>query len=402
MDWGGGVDFIIYVANALAANPNFKVFFLVADSAGAAESYFASEDELERYEKGVLERMKLFYRPLQISENYRINPALKDLSKDIKVVAFPNSTQGFLNALAKVRASVVLPTTASFGPAFPYPWVGYIWDYQHRYFPAYFNDNELSNRDNIFKKIMQDAPAVIVNSKQTEKDIRKFIRSFSQTQKIISLPFSPYPLSSWFLSRPRFVQKKYSINKPYFIVCNQFWMHKSHDTVMRAMAIVAKNNPSIDLVCTGKMEEPRSPKYIDQIKNLIKSLGLSKNVHLLGLVPKSDQIALLRGSISLVQPTLYEGGPGGGAAYNAVALGIPVIASDIPVNLEMEHENVIFFKAKSAADLAGKMIWALKRPASPTKDSLLIESGEKRLDRLCAALTITVDTAIRSFGAKHG
>ena len=50
-------------------------------------------------------------------------------------------------------------------------------------------------------------------------------------------------------------------------------------------------------------------------------LGINDDVEIVGHIPKLDQIALLKNSIAVIQPTLFEGGPGGGSAYDAISLG---------------------------------------------------------------------------------
>ena len=88
---------------------------------------------------------------------------------------------------------------------------------------------------------------------------------------------------------------------------------------------------------------------------LLDTLGISERVHFLGHIPKFDQIGLLKGSIALVQPTLFEGGPGGGATYDAVSLGIPVLLSDIEVNQEIMTPEVYHFHQQNAEDLTQLM-----------------------------------------------
>ena len=93
---------------------------------------------------------------------------------------------------------------------------------------------------------------------------------------------------------------------------------------------------------------------------MLKDLALTEHVVILGHIPKMDQISLLKRSIPVIQPTLFEGGPGGGSSYDAISLGQPLIVSDIPVNREIdEHEAVCFFKPQCVVDLASKMKIAL-------------------------------------------
>lgn len=394
VDWSGGVDFIIYLANAVAKNPDFDVFFLVPASPGHMEIRIENKADLKKYKQNIIRRLAFKKGRGQIAHALSTETAFNDLNDKIQVITYENTEKGFLDTLRGVKADIVLPTTAPYGPMFPLPWIGYIWDFQHKYFPRYFDKNELKARDFIFARTLKEAPAVIVNSKATKKDIAKYMSAYAKAKKIFVLPFAPYPVESWLSVDSEKVIKKYKLKKPYFIVSNQFWIHKSHDTVVKAMAKVVAKNPKVNLICTGKLEEPRAPDHITNIKKLVKKLGLESNIKFLGLIPKADQIALVRGSTALIQPTLYEGGPGGGSAYNAVALGIPVIASDIPVNLEMADEAVTFFRTKSADELSKKMMDSCMTKMPRLSNARLKELGDKRLARLSTVLTESIHFAI--------
>ena len=45
----------------------------------------------------------------------------------------------------------------------------------------------------------------------------------------------PSPREEW-LQENRDLFKQYGISKPYFIICNQFWIHKDHGTAFKAFA----------------------------------------------------------------------------------------------------------------------------------------------------------------------
>jgi glycosyltransferase involved in cell wall biosynthesis len=77
-----------------------------------------------------------------------------------------------------------------------------------------------------------------------------------------------------------------------------------------------------------------------------------------------------------VQPTLFEGGPGGGATFDAVALGIPSLLSDIPVNLEISDPLVRFFKTSNAESLAEKMMEIPANPPIRRNDVFLQEKSD--------------------------
>jgi glycosyltransferase involved in cell wall biosynthesis len=171
---------------------------------------------------------------------------------------------------------------------------------------------------------------------------------------------------------------RYGLTGPYFIICNQFWEHKDHRTAVRAFERIAAAHPEVQLVCTGSTADSRAPNYFPSLQAEIRRLGLDERILILGLIPKRDQIELLKGAVALVQPTRFEGGPGGGAAYDAIGLDVPVIASDIPVNLEIDCGRVTFFTAGDAAALATQMELALQNKATRRDDQALLIETENR------------------------
>ncbi len=103
------------------------------------------------------------------------------------------------------------------------------------------------------------------------------------------------------------------------------------------------------------------------------------SMHFLGHIPKADQIAIMKDSLAVIQPTLFEGGTGGGSVYDAISLGVPAILSDIPVNREIENEkNIFYFNSESDTDLAEKILDFLKRDIKRPEKENLVEMGEQR------------------------
>lgn len=402
IDWSGGVDLITYIANGLALNPNYHLSLLLPDSADSTQTRIEDYSSLKSTRGNFLSRLK---SSTQKSNREYKKEELQDLvfalNKRVEIVYYPNSPRGFINRIEKLRLKAVIPTTLPYGSGFPVPWVGYIWDFQHKYFPEYFNEHEKIERDKIFLNTLTEAPAIIVNSQQIKKDVTKFYPDFNDYKKIIVLPFAPSLKPSWLDIDYMAVHKKYTLPERYIMVANQFWIHKDHLTVIAAMKYLASNAlfKDVHLVCTGKMEEPRVASYIEKVKQAASSKELGDKVHFLGYLPKEDQLAIMKNAATVIQPTLYEGGPGGGAAYNAVALGIPLIASDIDVNKEIKADNVTLYKTGSPKDLALKIKSVLKKPWRTPIDSELLNRSRKNQQELSKALVASVEVAIKNF--KH-
>lgn len=69
---------------------------------------------------------------------------------------------------------VLIPVGRSLGKDFPIPWVGWFFDFQHKHLSNLFSDHERHERDAAFHSLSTATPAVIVNSRFTAADIRRF------------------------------------------------------------------------------------------------------------------------------------------------------------------------------------------------------------------------------------
>jgi glycosyltransferase involved in cell wall biosynthesis len=274
--------------------------------------------------------------------------------------------------------------------------VGYIADFQHKNLPQFFTERECAKRDQAFAKMLKSADAVLVNAKDVVKDIERYYPS--RRARVFAMPFSPAPSIHAFSVDPEEAARRYNVRGPYFIICNQFWKHKDHGTAFKAFAAIAHRHPELLLVCTGETSDFRFPGYFDQLMHLARQMGVVDRILPLGMISKLDQLALLRGAVALVQPTLFEGGPGGGAVYDAVALGTRSIVSDIPVNTEIDEPTVTYFKAGDIGALAAAMeaTMATCDVTPPLADPLeLVQRGLERRRACGEVLLEALDCAIK-------
>ena len=154
-----------------------------------------------------------------------------------------------------------------------------------------------------------------------------------------------------------------------------------------------------EILCSGNTYDYRHPQYFDELKSEIEMLGISEKIKFLGYIPKLDQIEIMRNSIAVIQPTWFEGGPGGGAVYDAVAIGVSAIVSDIDVNKEIDSEYVEFFKVKSSEDLTKKMIKHINNYEAKLneirKSDYLLKAGECRLNLVGERLMEAINSVIK-------
>lgn len=233
---------------------------------------------------------------------------------------------------------------------FPYRQaVSWIPDFQHRYLPEFFSGYECQLRENQFQKIAREAGLLIINSRAAEADFKKFYPESQVTTRVLSA--SPYPEDSWYSGDPEETRRKYGLPERFILCSNQFWVHKNHLTLFQAVSLLKKAGCPVHLVCTGPTDDYRFPGYFETLQSQIDALGIRENVSILGLIPREDQIQLLRRSLFVVQPSLFEGLSL--VVQECRALGKAIILSDLDVHQEYRYGTI--FRRSDAQDLADKI-----------------------------------------------
>ena len=390
--WGGGIDFLCFCISALTSVIPETIFLVLLPGKRTAwQTLRHLASPLKRWVKVALGKSIFHGQPPSREDLKR---ATSSVGASIDIVDYRNSVSGLASAMLQCDAEVLLFCAESLGVSFPLPWVGYIADLQHKRLPDWFSEKECGERDKIFNKVLMDAKVVIVNSRDVIRDIKEFYPQY--TAELIALPFSP-PAKSELFSSPADTQRRatYKLPQHYFLISNQFTIHKSHETAFKALRLIRDAGHDVHIVCTGDMYDYRWPEHSKSLRVLIEDNGMSDYIRFLGYIPKDDQLAIMRGAVAVVQPTLFEGGPGGGAVYDAVSSGTPSIVSDIVVNLEIDLGVVRFFKAGSPKDLAEKMADAMVNPPiRPSKSETLMQLT-KRQQELGRVLLDAARLAIR-------
>jgi len=108
-------------------------------------------------------------------------------------------------------------------------------------------------------------------------------------------------------------------------------------------------------VCTGDKSDTRHPEYFNDLKKKYFHLIHNGDIRILGVIPRNDQLSLLLNSEAVIQPTLYEGGPGGFSSYEAIAYQKKLVLSNISINKEIKYKKTLFFNPLSSKDLFLKL-----------------------------------------------
>lgn len=385
--WGGGIDFLkAYVAPLQRMNDCEIYVFIPQDS------WLRRIAREVRYHL----RTKVLHRPIgRYSPPYTTRELVDVFHSDrVHVVVYNtywNVLSDLKRALKEHDIDIVFPTILDLGRGFPIPWIPYLPDLQHKYYPEFFSDEEIEDRDVSFQQLLHSAKSVIVEAQAVKNDLQKFY-DVGDTE-IFVMPYTAVPEDGWF-SLEDVDLDKYHLPEKYFLISNQFWLHKDHKTAFDALKLLHDEGyTDYHIVCTGKTDDYRDSGYFQRLLEGLQKNKMENYVHFLGYIPKRDQIKILCQSQAALQPTLFEGNPGGGIAYNAISLGVPIILSDIPVNLELKSPLAFFFRMKDPENLKDVMVKLVARERIYPRYSQmeLAEQGKSRLNNLAG----TVEDVLR-------
>jgi len=234
------------------------------------------------------------------------------------------------------------------GTRYPYLWGSWIPDFQHHYFPEFFSKEEIDKRNILHKKISDSAPVIILSSQMAQSDFhRLYPKAIARTQV---LNFISYIEPEYFEINPQIIQEKYGLPDSFFLISNQFWKHKNHALVIEALGILKKRKIYPTVVFTGSFYNKKNSAYFNQLVSRIKELNLNKQVRILGLIPRVEQIQIMRRCLAVIQPSLFEGWST--VIEDARALGKPMLISDFSVHLEQNPPQAYFFERYKPEQLA--------------------------------------------------
>ncbi|WP_428668026.1 glycosyltransferase family 4 protein [Runella sp.] len=223
-------------------------------------------------------------------------------------------------------------------------------DFQQLHFPEYFGFTEKILRYRAFRKMVKLADKIILSNRVSYEDACRMAPSSAHKFEI--MPFTMYLGSNWRIIDNDQICRKYDVPEDYLMFPSQFWKHKNHMTLFLAILLLKRRGLKINLVCTGLFYDPRFPNYCKELQSFVNKHELKSQIWILGLLPRIDQVQLMRKARAIVQPSLYEGWSA--LLEDCRGLGKVVFVSDIVMHREQQPDNAIFFdpgKPEQLADL---------------------------------------------------
>ena len=228
--------------------------------------------------------------------------------------------------------------------------IAWIPDFQHKYLPGFFSNEELSSRDTEFERMAACMDKVILSSETAKDDFIKYYPQYKE--KACVLRFAPV-LDFDSPKQVNLVEAKYGIAGKYFFLPNQYWKHKNHKVVLQALRILKDEGKFVCVVSTGNTSDYRAPGHFAAIEAFVKEYALGDRYLILGMIPYADVQALAEGSLGYINSSLFEGWST--TVEEAKYRGKPILLSDLKVHREQDPRRGVFFDPNDPEDLAKKM-----------------------------------------------
>ena len=195
------------------------------------------------------------------------------------------------------------------------------------------------------KFAVKNAAKIIVPSATTKSDLIKFYKADEKMIHVIPLGFEKQKKRQ---TSPLVKGgQEDSKTKKYFLYIGRIEHTKNTDTLIKAFQKFAEKNADIDLVLAG-FPGRGGEKILASIPKELKD-----RIKLPGYVGDEEKDNLMQNAFCFVFPSRYEGF--GIPLLEAMAYGLPILASRIPTSYEIVKENALFFETENADDLAGLM-----------------------------------------------
>jgi glycosyltransferase involved in cell wall biosynthesis len=239
------------------------------------------------------------------------------------------------------------------------PYIATVWDLEHRkqpYFPEVSTTGwTWSARENVYNALLPRASMIITGTQAGKEEVIRYYHVNSANVMVI--PF-PAPAGAFLVQSldAAGIKEKYRLNGDFLLYPAQFWPHKNHINLLRALRLL-RNQTDLDLslVLTGS-----DKGNLDYVMKHVVELGLGDRVFVPGFVPREDLNALYRASTALVFPSYF--GPDNLPPLEAFALSCPVIAANVPGAEEQLGQGALLFNPSDPSDIAAKIQHVCRKP----------------------------------------
>ena len=244
---------------------------------------------------------------------------------------------------------VLFPSQEHFAVFQRTPAISVIHDLMHRYedFPEVTENGEYVLREQSYSAICNVSAGIFVDSEIGKYQVAECYGD-QYLDKLYVLPFTP----PQYLFYEKETKPKENLPEKYIFYPAQFWKHKNHENLIRAIVDLRKDNIIVNLVLVGSQKNG-----YESICRLIDKIDLQSQIFILGYVSNGEMKYLYKHARAMVMPTFF--GPTNIPPLEAMAVGCPVAVSNVYGMPDMIGNAGLTFDPHSVTDIAEcvKELW---------------------------------------------
>jgi glycosyltransferase involved in cell wall biosynthesis len=196
-------------------------------------------------------------------------------------------------------------------------------------FPEVRSGRIFEYTENLFQKNLSRSVAVLVDSELGKKNA--IFRYRLDEDRVHTFPIGP----AYNIEKIKFnennkkttkqidIKKKYNLKNDYLFYPAQFWAHKNHIYILKALKILKnKKNIILNVIFSGSDQG-----NLSYIKDMTKKFNLENQVRFAGFVSSEEINFLYSQALALVMPTYF--GPTNMPPLEAFKFKVPVLYSNI-------------------------------------------------------------------------
>lgn len=231
-------------------------------------------------------------------------------------------------------------------------------DFQEVYLPHLFSQEYLDFRKKSQQELLSNDKHILFSSNDACNDFEKLYPSAKSKKHIVNFSVFHPDFSNINIKQ---LKDKYQLEDvPYFFSPNQFWQHKNHIIILKAIKkIKESHNFDIQVLFSGKEIDSRNPTYFEEIKLFVSKNKLEGNIKFLGFIDRSEQLCFMKNAIAVIQSSLFEGWSS--VVEDAKAMNQNLIVSSINVHKEQLGNQAYYFSPNDENELIDQITLFLKK-----------------------------------------
>lgn len=332
-------------------------FPLEANSGGVKQYFFSLFNELLTYNDK--HRYVFFYFPHNVEELSSLD--CLNLADNGVLLEHQNEIEPYFNEIDLYFC----PLSSLWPRPVPIPSVLFLHDIQEVFYPQYFSETDMFNREWHYPGSTRMATRIITNSHFTKQTIIQHHRISPQKISVAHLCADERFYRAGDVARP---PRTPLPGGDFIFYPANHWQHKNHDALLQALKwLKTEKNLKINAVFTG-YDVPNSYPLAQKISEY----RLEEQILNAGYVSVEELAYLYLNAKLMVFPSLFEGF--GIPVVEAMAAGCPVAASNVTSVPEIGGDAVEYFDPHVPESIAKAIecVWL-----DDTLRSRMIEKGRK-------------------------